>query len=105
VSTNGIRAQVHGKCPHRRYRLSCGQIDELRTAANERCQICGPGVTFPPPNWGLDFIDFPTGWHIARLGVLHTDRRCSYIQTWGAILCDCGAIEAEWARRRGMMSQ
>jgi hypothetical protein len=37
--------------------------------------------------------------------VLHTDRRCSYIQTWGAILCDCGAIEAEWARRRGMMSQ
>jgi hypothetical protein len=63
-----------------------------------------PGDTFPPPNWQFDFIDFPTGWHIARLGVLHTDRRCSYIQTWGAILCDCGAIEAEWARRRERMS-
>jgi hypothetical protein len=70
----------------------------------KRTMTC-PGASFPPPNWQFDFIDFPTGWHIARLGVLHTDRRCSYIQTWGAILCDCGAIEAEWARRRGMMSQ
>jgi hypothetical protein len=46
-----------------------------------------------------DFIDFPTGWRLAREGVVHTDPRCSYVQTGGALLCDCGAIETEWARR------
>jgi hypothetical protein len=81
-----------------------GQPPAVKPALEERTMTC-PGASFPPPNWALNFIDFPTGWHIARLGVLHTDRRCSYIQTWSAILCDCGAIEAEWARRREMMSQ
>lgn len=69
----------------------------VRAALSRRC----PGEDLPPPNWQFDFIDFSTGWHLARLGVLHTDRRCSYVQTWGTLLCDCGAIEAEWARRRG----
>ncbi|BEL07812.1 hypothetical protein Q0Z83_060030 [Actinoplanes sichuanensis] len=51
------------------------------------------------PSWDLDFLDFPTAWYIADKGVVHTDRRCSYIQTFGALLCDCGAVEAEWRRR------
>lgn len=46
-----------------------------------------------------DFIDFPTGWRIANEGVEHTDPRCSYVQTNGALLCDCGAIRVEWERR------
>jgi hypothetical protein len=46
-----------------------------------------------------DFLDFPTAWRIAREGVAHTDPRCSYVQTSGGLLCDCGAIEAEWERR------
>lgn len=31
----------HRKCHHRKYRLTCGQIDELRKAAGGCCQICG----------------------------------------------------------------
>lgn len=60
-----------------------------------------PGLAEPGPNWRFDFIDFPTGWHIARQGVVHTSRKCSYVQTWGSLLCDCGAIQAEWERRTG----
>jgi hypothetical protein len=60
-----------------------------------------PGLNRPGPNWQYDFIDFPTGWYLASQGLLHTDRCCSYIQTWGALLCDCGAIQREWERRTG----
>lgn len=45
-----------------------------------------------------DFLDFDTAWRIARAGINHTDPRCSYIQTEGGLLCDCGAIQTEWAR-------
>jgi hypothetical protein len=55
-------------------------------------------------SWELDFLDFPTAWFIADLGVLHIDRRCSYVQTWGAMLCDCGAIEREWRRRKQLLT-
>lgn len=61
-----------------------------------------PGLARPGPNWQFDFCDFPTGWHLANEGLLHTDRRCSYIQTWGGLLCDCGAIEREWTRRKAV---
>jgi hypothetical protein len=63
--------------------------------------VCGLGAVcdrdgrLVPPNWALDYIDFPTGWHIQRQGVIHVDRRCSAVQAWGGFLCDCGAIEAE----------
>lgn len=53
-----------------------------------------------PDGWrDRDFIDYPTGWWLADI-VDHADPRCSYAQTSGAVLCDCGAIEAEWVRRR-----
>ena len=46
-----------------------------------------------------DFLDFPTAWRITNEGVDHTSPRCSYVQTEGALLCDCGAIQTEWERR------
>jgi hypothetical protein len=73
--------------------------------------VCGLGLVcdrtgpLPAPSWALDFIDFPTGWHVQRQGVIHTDRRCSAVQAWGGFLCDCGAIEAEWKRRRTLMGR
>jgi hypothetical protein len=63
--------------------------------------VACPGTDRQGPNWQFDFIDFPTGWYLANQGLLHTDRRCSYIQTWGGSLCDCGAIQREWERRTG----
>jgi hypothetical protein len=62
-----------------------------------------PGLEQPGPNLDLDYLDFPTAWALTREGLLHTDRRCSYVQTWGGLLCDCGAVEREWARRRASM--
>lgn len=56
------------------------------------------------PNWELDFLDFPTAWWIQEQGLTHTDRRCSAAQT-EAFLCDCGAVETEWVRRRAEISQ
>jgi transcriptional regulator with XRE-family HTH domain len=46
-----------------------------------------------------DMLDFPTGWRLANEGIEHPDPRCSYVQTDGALLCDCGAIQTEWRRR------
>lgn len=46
------------------------------------------------------FCDYPTAWKICETGIEHTDQRCSYVQTNGAIICDCGAVEHEWTRRR-----
>lgn len=43
-------------------------------------------------------LDFPTGWRIVRRGLIHRTPKCSYIQTWGGSLCDCGAMEREWER-------
>ncbi|MCG5464304.1 hypothetical protein MED01_002470 [Micromonospora sp. MED01] len=64
-----------------------------------------PSADRSEPNWQFDFIDFPTGWYLAEQGLLHTNRRCSYIQTWGGSLCDCGAIQREWERRTGKRLQ
>lgn len=36
-------------------------------------------------------MDFPTGWALAK--VCEHVRECSYSQTHGALLCDCGSIE------------
>lgn len=48
-----------------------------------------------------DFLDFPTAWRILRESPdLEHHLRCSYEQTDGALLCDCGAVEREWERRR-----
>jgi hypothetical protein len=38
--TAAIVDRVHGKCAHRRYRLTCEQMDALRADAGERCHIC-----------------------------------------------------------------
>lgn len=46
-----------------------------------------------------DVLAFPTAWRLVREGVVHTDRRCSYVRTWGAFLCDCNGIGVEWTRR------
>lgn len=72
------------------------------TGAGLVCREAGP---LPAPCWRAGFIDFPTGWHIQRQGVIHVDRRCSAVQTWGGCLCDCGAIDAEWKRRRDLMGR
>jgi hypothetical protein len=44
--------------------------------------------------------------------VVKEPRRCpwrianeGYVQTCGAILCDCGAVEAEWRRRKALMAR
>lgn len=55
-------------------------------------------------NLNLDFLDFPTAWAIQRRGVEHTDSRCSAVQAGGAMLCDCGAIEAEWRRLHSLVA-
>ncbi|MFJ5984265.1 DUF4326 domain-containing protein [Lentzea sp. NPDC092896] len=47
-----------------------------------------------------DFIDFPTGWRLAREGVPHWTRKCSYVSENGAFLCDCDAIEVRWCELR-----
>lgn len=48
-----------------------------------------------------DFLDFPTAWRILEESPeLAHDPRCSYEQTDGGLLCDCGAVEREWERRR-----
>lgn len=43
-----------------------------------------------------DFIDFPTAWALARSGLPHWTELCSYVQTDGALLCDCDAIYVRW---------
>ena len=48
-------------------------------------------------NLDLDFIDYPTGWAIQRMGLEHSDPRCSAEQTGGAMLCDCKALVYKWA--------
>lgn len=52
-----------------------------------------------------DFIDFPTGWELAKeLGTdaeAHQSPECSYVQTDGALLCDCGAIYNLWHTKYG----
>lgn len=53
------------------------------------------------PNWQYDFLDFPTAWYLAGQSLPHTSAACSYVQTSGALLCDCGAVEREWERRTG----
>jgi hypothetical protein len=53
----------------------------------------------PEPDWTLGYIDFPTAWWLARR-VEHPNPKCSYAQTGGGLLCDCGAINVEWERRR-----
>lgn len=57
------------------------------------------GTPMAEPNFGLDFLDFPTAWWLAAR-VEHPNPKCSYAQTGGGLLCDCGAIQAEWKRRR-----
>jgi Lar family restriction alleviation protein len=42
-------------------------------------------------------LDFPTAWALAHEVAHHAE--CSYAACDGAILCDCGAIEAEAKRR------
>lgn len=45
------------------------------------------------------FIDFPTGFAIARNAPhLEHDPKCSEVTTDGAFLCDCNAIVREWER-------
>lgn len=47
---------------------------------------------------GDPMLDFPTAWRIANRGLIHTTWRCSYVQSNGAMLCDCPALEREWLR-------
>lgn len=45
-------------------------------------------------------LDYPTAWEIQKTANLdHTSPVCSAVQTNGAFLCDCGAIEREWEAR------
>lgn len=55
----------------------------------------------------LDFLDYPTAWAIQReVGTsLEHDPKCSSVpghhpMSGPAFLCDCGAVEREWYRRR-----
>lgn len=55
-------------------------------------------ATVPTRYAAYPMLDFPTAWRLARRGLVHTSRHCSYVQTWGGALCDCGAVEAEYRR-------
>lgn len=56
-------------------------------------------------NLELDYIDFPTAWAICREYDLDHHPRCSYVQTDGALLCDCTAVNAKWNElRQGYLS-
>lgn len=57
--------------------------------------------TVPSKYRSYPMLDFPTAWRLARRGLVHISRHCSYVQTWGALLCDCGAIEREYKRIYG----
>ncbi len=55
-----------------------------------------------------DFLDYPTAWAIQKeVGTeLAHHERSSSVPGWcslsgPAFLCDCGAVETEWKRRRG----
>jgi len=48
----------------------------------------------------LDVLDYPKAWAIQEQGVDHTTPRCSAEQTGGAMLCDCGAVQARWEQLR-----
>lgn len=43
-------------------------------------------------------LDFPTAFAIARNAELSHDPKCSEVQTDGALLCDCGAVQNEHNR-------
>jgi hypothetical protein len=48
-------------------------------------------------------LDFPTAWAIQEAGGLTHHPRCSSVPGWHALsgpglLCDCGAVRAEWTR-------
>jgi len=44
-------------------------------------------------------LDIPTAWAIQReMGAEHHHPRCSSVTH--RMLCDCGAIQREWLRRR-----
>jgi hypothetical protein len=56
-----------------------------------------------------DFLDYPTAWAIQKeVGTtLEHHPRCSSVPGWDPIsgpgfLCDCGAVEREWERRRAL---
>jgi hypothetical protein len=55
-----------------------------------------PEITIEQPD---PTLDFPLAWAIANAGVNHTDPACSYVQTTGALLCDCGAVEKAYSER------
>lgn len=40
--------RAHGACSHAKYRMTCQQYDDLRDAANGRCQICGQIERYAP---------------------------------------------------------
>lgn len=57
-----------------------------------------------------NYLDFPTAWAIQKhqAGVTHKER-CSSVPEWHplsgpAILCDCGAVEAEYAKIKESMN-
>lgn len=85
----------------------CNRCNRALDGNPRLCPHCGytvyrptrPGTVLPKTRHaGRPMLDFPTAWRIARRGLIHTTWRCSYVQTQGALLCDCGAIEREWRR-------
>ncbi len=55
-----------------------------------------------PEGWrDRGFIDIPAMWWLHDQITEHLDPRCSALPGWspisgGGLLCDCGAIQAEW---------
>lgn len=59
------------------------------------------------PNWDLDYLDFPTAWHIQKKHLTEADHnpKCSSVPGWHplsgpGLLCDCGAVQKAWERIR-----
>lgn len=64
------------------------------------CQLCGSIEHYVVDKNKINkrVLDFPTAFAIQRNAKLTHDPECSFVQTNGALLCDCSAIEKEYAR-------
>jgi hypothetical protein len=78
--------------------------NDQREKGKDNASIAPP-VSERRPDMRFDMLDFPTAWEIQKRGGLEHHPRCSSVPGWSPIsgpglLCDCGAVNAEWERLR-----
>lgn len=76
------------------------RVAALRDAA---AALRKPIKALPERSRDLDYIDYPAGWAMQSSGgIIHTDERCSALQTSGAMLCDCDGLLNRWRELRAL---